>query len=304
LSASVVLILVPLFVGYLIPLPSARLRSAVNKTLNGLVYLILLLLGIGLGALPDLGSRLLGLGWQVLALVMALAVANLAGLWWWSRMQPMAPPSDGRTGAGGHWRMLGDAVRTLCAVIGGVLVGLFWFRGADWTGDAAQYALMVLLLLIGCQLRNAGIPLRRVLLNRQGLGIALVVIVTSLLAGLVLIPVLGLAWSQVMALASGFGWYSLSAVVIGHTLGPLWGGAAFLNDMAREVVALVAIPALMQLRPALAVGYGGATAMDFTLPVIQRAGGLEMVPVAMASGFILSLLSPVLMAVFLSVGVS
>jgi uncharacterized membrane protein YbjE (DUF340 family) len=198
--------------------------------------------------------------------------------------------------------MLGDAVRTLCAVIGGVLLGLFWFQGAGWTGDAAQYALMALLLLIGCQLRNAGIPMRRVLLNRQGLGIALVVIATSMLAGLLLIPVLGLAWSQVMALASGFGWYSLSAVVIGHALGPLWGGAAFLNDMAREVIALVGIPALMQLRPALAVGYGGATAMDFTLPVIQRSGGLEMVPVAMASGFILSLLSPVLMAIFLSLG--
>jgi uncharacterized membrane protein YbjE (DUF340 family) len=52
----------------------------------------------------------------------------------------------------------------------------------------------------------------------------------------------------------------------------------------------------------MAIGYGGATAMDFTLPVIRSSGGLPCVPVAIASGFLLSFLSPVLMGVFLSLG--
>jgi uncharacterized membrane protein YbjE (DUF340 family) len=38
--------------------------------------------------------------------------------------------------------------------------------------------------------------------------------------------------------------------------------------------------------------------MDFTLPVLQRSGGLDMVPPAVVHGFVLSLLSPVLMAFF------
>lgn len=299
MSAGIVLILAPLFLGYLIPLPSAALRRTVTRLLNALVYLILLLLGIGLGSLPNLASRLLGVGWQVIALVAGLGAANLIGLWWWSNRRPIV--LNGECGGGnGRWRMLADAIKTLCSVLAGVMIGRLWLSGAGWPQEAARYTLMLLLLLIGCQLRNAGVPIRRVLLNRQGLGIALVVLVTSLLAGLALVPILGLAWPKVLALASGFGWYSLSAVVIGQSLGPLWGGAAFINDMAREVIALVGIPALMQLRPALAVGYGGATAMDFTLPVIQRAGGLTVVPLAMASGFILSVLSPVLMAIFLS----
>lgn len=302
MSASAFLILLPLFLGYLIPMRSARLRGFVHHALNAMVYLILVVLGIGLGSLPDLLHRLAGLGWQVIALVFTLAAANLLGLWWWSSRKPLEVDIARSVGGGGHWRMLGDAVKTLCAVLGGTLVGVFLFSGAQWTQSVAQYALMLLLLLIGCQLRNAGIPVRKVLLNRQGLGIALVVLVTSMLAGLVLVPVLNLGWAQVLALASGFGWYSLSAVVIGQALGPLWGGAAFLNDMAREIIALVGIPLLMQLRPALAVGYGGATTMDFTLPIIQRVGGLGVVPVAMASGFILSLLSPILMAIFLALG--
>ncbi|MEZ8138541.1 LysO family transporter, partial [Vibrio splendidus] len=42
------------------------------------------------------------------------------------------------------------------------------------------------------------------------------------------------------------------------------------------------------------------TAMDFTLPVIQTTGGVRCVPIAIVSGFILSLLVPILMLFFVS----
>ena len=168
--------------------------------------------------------------------------------------------------------------------------------------DVATWALMLLLFLIGLQLRNAGLSLRKLLMNRQGLGIALALVVSSLVAGLALVPVLDIPWHQSLALASGFGWYSLSGIVIGDALGPAWGGVAFLNDVLREIIALALIPLVIHTRPAMAIGYGGATAMDFTLPVIRSSGGLACVPVAIASGFLLSFLSPVLMGVFLSLG--
>ncbi len=57
----------------------------------------------------------------------------------------------------------------------------------------------------------------------------------------------------------------------------------------------------MRRHPSCAIGYGGATAMDFTLPVLQRSGGVAVVPVAIVSGFILSLAGPVLILGFLSV---
>ena len=109
-------------------------------------------------------------------------------------------------------------------------------------------------------------------------------------------------WHQALALASGFGWYSLSGIVIGDALGPAWGGVAFLNDVLREIIALALIPLVITARPAVAIGYGGATSMDFTLPVIRSSGGLACVPVAIASGFLLSFFSPVLMGIFLSFG--
>jgi uncharacterized membrane protein YbjE (DUF340 family) len=73
-------------------------------------------------------------------------------------------------------------------------------------------------------------------------------------------------------------------------------------ELLRELVALVSIPLLIRNRPCTAIGYAGATAMDFTLPVIQSTGGVRCVPVAIVSGFILSLVVPFFMLFFVSLG--
>ncbi len=67
--------------------------------------------------------------------------------------------------------------------------------------------------------------------------------------------------------------------------------APLLNERTRRVWAA---------SESVAIGYGGATSMDFTLPVIQQHGGVACVPIAVVSGFILSLLSPPLILFFLS----
>ena len=113
-------------------------------------------------------------------------------------------------------------------------------------------------------------------------------------------PLLELRWNEGLALASGFGWYSLSAILVGDQLGPAFGGVAFFNDLARELLAFVLIPLTIARMAPLAIGYGGATSMDFALPVIQQHGGVACVPIAVVSGFVLSLLSPPLILLFLS----
>jgi uncharacterized membrane protein YbjE (DUF340 family) len=62
------------------------------------------------------------------------------------------------------------------------------------------------------------------------------------------------------------------------------------------------IPAMISRKPCTAIGYAGATALDFTLPVIQVSGGIHCVSVAIVSGFILSLMVPVLMLLLISLG--
>jgi len=294
------LILAPLFFGFALRLENRRIMTVIHYLVEGLVYFILALLGLGLGQMSGLADQLAGMAVQVALLVVVLLIANLAGLWLLHQFQPMLPDQSAPAVASGYRRLFLAGLKPLLAVLAGVVAGYWLLPPLPMAEDLATAMLMLLLFLIGLQLRNAGLSLRRLLLNRHGLGISLVLAGSSLVAGLALAPMLDTGWYQSLALASGFGWYSLSGIVIGDALGPAWGGVAFLNDVIREIIALAIIPLLISRRPAMAIGYGGATAMDFTLPIIRSSGGLACVPVAIASGFILSFLSPVLMAVFLS----
>lgn len=296
------LILAPLFLGFALKLEQRTLMTAIHFVVEGLVYLILALLGLGLGQLDGLWSQLGQMAYQVALLVIVLLVFNLLALWGWHRWQPMVIDAQSDAGVTNYRRLFLAALKPLAAVITGVLIGQFLLPTVGWVDTLATWALMLLLFLIGLQLRNAGLSLRRLLMNRQGLGIALALIGSSLLAGVIVTPWLALPWHDALALASGFGWYSLSGIVVGDALGPAWGGVAFLNDVLREIIALAMIPLLITRRPALAIGYGGATAMDFTLPIIRSSGGLACVPVAIASGFLLSFVSPIFMGLFLSMG--
>ena len=77
---------------------------------------------------------------------------------------------------------------------------------------------------------------------------------------------------------------------------------ALFNDLLREFTALLCIPMFMRRYPSAAVGLGGATSLDFTLPIIQQSGGLKVVPLAISFGFIINIVSPVLMVGFSALG--
>ena len=140
--------------------------------------------------------------------------------------------------------------------------------------------------------------LRQIVLNRRGMIVAVLVVASSLVAGVINALILDLPIRTGLAMASGFGWYSLSGILMTEAYGPVIGSATFFNDLARELVAIMLIPGLVRRSRSAALGLCGATSMDFTLPVLQRSGGLEMVPAAIVHGFVLSLLVPLLMAFF------
>ncbi|VEI44532.1 Membrane protein of uncharacterised function (DUF340) [Actinobacillus equuli] len=55
----------------------------------------------------------------------------------------------------------------------------------------------------------------------------------------------------------------------------------------------------MRAFPSTAVGLGGATSLDCMLPVIQKSGGTQVVPLAISFGFIVNLVAPLLLALFI-----
>lgn len=163
--------------------------------------------------------------------------------------------------------------------------------------------LMLLVFIVGIGLKGSGITLKEVLLNKRGVQISLVFTVCVLVAGMVYAMIMpDVSLSKGLAMASGFGWYSLSAVVMTDSYGAVWGSIALLNDLIREFFALIFIPLIMRHSVAAAISVGGATSLDFTLPVIQQSGGLQVVPMTISFGFITNIFSPVLMVLFSSLG--
>lgn len=294
---NLLLILVPLIIGYLLPRPPVRWLQAVNRALSAMVYVILFLMGISLAFLPNLVSNLLRIGIisTVSALCIlamnALALAVLEKRLPWPGGAALAPPPS-------RWRMVLDSLKLCAVVVAGFALGLTHWSRFSLATQASELLLILLLWLVGIQLRNSGMTLRQIILNRRGLLVALVVALSALAGGALAAMLLGLPLTTGLALASAYGWYSLSGILMTDAFGPVIGSAAFFNDLLRELLAIMLIPLLIRRRRHTALGLCGATSMDFTLPVLQRSGGMEIVPAAIVQGFLLSLLAPVLIALF------
>jgi uncharacterized membrane protein YbjE (DUF340 family) len=106
---------------------------------------------------------------------------------------------------------------------------------------------------------------------------------------------------EALSVGAGFGWYSLSGVLLSNLGFTALGAIAFLSNVLRELLAVVSMPWLAQkLDPYAAIAPGGATTMDTTLPILARYGTHESTMVAFINGALLSMLVPILVPLFAS----
>ena len=126
------------------------------------------------------------------------------------------------------WVLMLESLKLSVVIVTGFGAGLLLDPSWLPIDLLSECALILLLALIGCQMRNSGMKLRQILLNRWGLGIAAVVMLSSWGGGLLAACVLDLPWGQGLAFSSGFGWYSLSGILIGD-------GISFFENLDRDV---------------------------------------------------------------------
>lgn len=295
--SGLLIILLPLVAGYLIPLRHEPALKLINKLLSWIVYVILFFMGISLAFLDNLSANLLSIVHYSAVSVVIILLCNACALLWLERSLPWNHHHQQEV-LPSRLAMALESLRLCGVVLVGFVIGLSGLQFLQHATDASEYTLIFLLLLAGMQLRNSGMTLKQIVLNRRGMIIAVVVAASSLVGGVINALLLDLPLKTGLAMASGFGWYSLSGILLTESFGPVIGSAAFFNDLARELIAIMLIPGLIGRSRSTALGLCGATSMDFTLPVLQRSGGLEMVPAAIVHGFVLSLLVPLLMALF------
>ncbi len=298
---TLILVLTPMFIGFAIPFHPTMTQLA-DKGLSYLVFVILTLIGIELSQVEGLGSQLGEIALYVTILSIVTIGTGLVALMLFDRVRPWHAKTPSVKSKQHRVSIRGSLAQVVCVLIG-MIIGYFLPAAYMPPENTMTALLMLLILLVGIGLKGSGITLKEVMLNRRGVEMSVIFTLSVLAGGLVFAALFtDVSWTKGLALASGFGWYSLSAIVMTDAYGAVWGSVALFNDLVREFFALLFIPVFMRHYPSAAVGLGGATSLDFTLPVIQQSGGLKVVPLAISFGFIINIVSPVLMVFFSALG--
>lgn len=293
------LILVLLLIGCTIKVHNKAFLKNINVAVAKLIYTVIFVMGFSIASLENLSHNLGLIIKTTFTFFFFISITTLSVLSLVDKKLPIdvivtkkSPPISS---------MISESLKLILVVVFGFLTGTLFQIDISYVELISEYVLYILLFLIGIQLGNSGLSIRQILLNRHGILIALAVIGASLMGGIISAKILDINVFQGLAIASGFGWYSLSGILIGEAYGPVYGSASFLLELIRELTALTLIPVFIRSYPCMSIGYAGATAMDFTLPIIQTTGGIRCVPIAIVSGFILSFMVPILIMSFVSV---
>lgn len=158
------------------------------------------------------------------------------------------------------------------------------------------YLLLVFMVLIGLDLAYS--PLDRSWLNWKILLVPIGCIIGSILGAVVCSLMLNnISLKDLIMLSQGYGFYSMTGIVVTELRNAHLGSIALINDLFREVFAILLMYMVGWRYPRSAISSAGATAMDVTLPMVKQACGNEFIPHAMVSGFVLSVLAPVAVSI-------
>ncbi|MDR1748542.1 MAG: lysine exporter LysO family protein [Spirochaetaceae bacterium] len=313
---SLLILLACITAGYLLETAGLiPLKKALDTLFSVVLYLLLFSMGLRLGQSREI---LLRIGEVGALAVLGAVFSSLGTVIFQVLLRPLYVKLDRDRlyeldrpvlrGAGEILAMIPGHLKKpallLVIVIAGVVSG-YLLPPVPFLMDGTFSSVILngLLFIVGIQMKRGGVNMKKALLQPATI-ILPIVTVTGTLLGVQLtrlfIP--GLTLGRALALGGGFGWYSLSGVLISALGDPLLGTASFLANMLREVLALVLISFLSFTgRCESGIGVAGATSMDVTLPLIEHTYGPRTVPLAFAHGVILTAIIPFLIPLFMKI---
>lgn len=104
-----------------------------------------------------------------------------------------------------------------------------------------------------------------------------------------------------LSVSAGFGYYSLSSILINEVRGAELGTIALASNILRELITIAFAPVMVKWFKNFApISSGGATTADTTLPIIQRYAGNQYVPLSILHGAVVDFSVPVYLTLFFS----
>lgn len=270
-----------------------------------LVYALLLSLGVEVGANKILMSSLhtIGIYGAVIAVASTLG-SCLCAMLLWHRVGNKVKQGKGKRDVDmpKEESPLKGSVVILGFFVMGVILGISDVVDDTYVRDVSFAVLCVMLFFVGFGLGSKPAMLKRFRsLNPRLMLLPLATIVGTLSACILVSFFMRYSVTNVMAVGSGFGYYSLSSILISQSLGAELGTMGLLCNIVRELIVLLGAPLLARIFGPLApIAAGGATTMDSTLPVIMRTLGEDFVLLSMFHGFLVDFSVPFLVTFFCS----
>lgn len=273
-----------------------RFRKSAAYIGDGVLYLLLFLMGINTAQIPNITGQIAQMGLDaLLATLLAMAGSIVTAV----LLSLVFSRHESHTERQ-HQKISWERLKTPLIMIGTVVVGfLFGFFTPlfDWfSSDMITPVLYLLLFVVGMQMVQNGVNLLPLLKSPLMLLLPLSTILGTYLGALAIPLVTTYTLREGFALVSGFGWYSLSGVLISSLGDPHLGAVSFLSNLFRESFSFILIPLLATFShfSYAAVSIAGATSMDVTLPLLKKSLGETIVPLAITHGVLMTLVAPLL----------
>lgn len=196
--------------------------------------------------------------------------------------------------------MLGIIIAILIGIISGLLFKSSFLL--DTVDIFIKLGLSLLLFFVGIDIGNYKDLIKSLKkIKKKVIFLPITTILGSLLGGFISSLFLSLSSSETIAISSGMGWYSFSAIELAKIDANL-GALAFLANVFRELLAILLIPFIAKyLGGYEAISCAGAPAMDSLLPFINRNTLASMAIVSFYSGLIITFVIPILLPFLISI---
>jgi uncharacterized membrane protein YbjE (DUF340 family) len=185
----------------------------------------------------------------------------------------------------------------IISVIIGILGGLFFKNGfiLENVDSFISLGLFLLLFFVGMDIGNNNEVFNQLKnVSKKILLLPIITILGSLIGGAIASYFISLSLGESIAISSGMGWYSFSAIELSKINAHL-GGVAFLSNVLREFSAILFIPFIAKkIGSYESVATAGATAMDSVLPVINKSNPPDVAIIAFYSGLVITIIVPIL----------
>jgi uncharacterized membrane protein YbjE (DUF340 family) len=186
----------------------------------------------------------------------------------------------------------------------GLLFGIFrWFPHELLGSNISFYVLCALMFSVGISIGNDPNSFRQFRSLNPRLIFLPIMTIAGTWLGVIAVSFFlkNRSLTDCLAVGSGFGYYSLSSILITQCKGVELGTIALLSNIIREVITLLFAPWMVKYFGKLApISAGGATTMDTTFPIIVRCSGKDYAIVSIYQGFIVDFTVPFLVTFFCS----